>query len=49
MKYEYKQITANHLLDVWELNDEGYSRWELVSVIVVAGEFHHTFKRARID
>lgn len=49
MKYEYKQITTQHLLSEWELNDEGCLRWELVSVIAVAGEFHHIFKRAIID
>jgi len=49
MQYEYKHITTSHLLTKDELNREGYSRWELVSVLFIHGDFYHTFKRAIID
>ena len=49
MKYEYKHIRTNHLLTKVELNKEGNSRWELVSVIIVGGEFYQTFKRALLE
>lgn len=49
MKYEYKHIRTNHLLTKAELNAEGNSRWELVSIITAWGEFCHIFKRALLE
>lgn len=49
MKYEYKHIRINHLLTRDELNREGDARWELVSILIVNGEFYHTFKRVLTD
>lgn len=49
MKYKYKHIRTNHLLTKDELNREGNSRWELVSIITVCGELYHTFKRTLLD
>ena len=49
MKYEYKYIMSNHWLTKAELNKEGNSRWELVSVLEEGIKIYYIFKRALLE
>ena len=50
MKYEYKYVRSkHHWLTKEELNAEGNSRWELVSVIQEGIENYYIFKRALLE